>query len=198
MQSLGTKIELKLDGRIVHHPGHNWVAEKRLGNRKSPSPMFQIAEKIPANIDLTPFLSAPDTIAPTSGRAYLGTVCKYQGGYRASITEKQSSIAATAGTFVHELGHNLGMIHDHSKNHTENARGCDGTGFMSYGDHDDNWSDCSRTDLLALYNQVLNNKYGWSWCMAEPAQDVCAQLPDPPTTEVCFKSQQFFFFLFFN
>ena len=193
MESLGTKIELKLDG-IVHHPGHNWMAENKLGD----SPMFHIAKDISANIDLTPFLSAPDTNAPTLGRGYLGSVCKFGGGYRASITEKQSSIAATAGTFVHELGHNLGMIHDHSKEHQGNARGCDGTGFMSYGDHDDNWSDCSRTDLLALYNQVLNNKYGWSWCMAEPAQDVCAQLPDPPTTEVCFKSQQFFFFLFFN
>ena len=172
--TLGTKIELKLDG-IVHHPGNTWVAEDSLNG----SPMFQIASDIPADVDLTPFLSAPDTIGQTSGRGYVGSVCKWGGGYRTSLTEKNSNIARTAGTFVHELGHNLGMEHDHKDVH--DGRGCDGTGFMSYGNHDEKWSDCSRTDLLALYNQVINSNE-WSWCMSEPAQDVCAPTPPPPTT----------------
>ena len=173
--TLGTKIELKLAG-IQHHPGHNWVAENGLTN----GPMFNIAEDIPSNIDLTPFLSAPDVIAPNSGRGYVGTVCKWGGGYRTSITEKQGSIAITAGTFVHELGHNLGMSHDHGDVHE--GRGCDGTGFMSYGNHDEKWSECSRTDFLALYNQVQAD--GWTWCMPAPAQYVCgsAPPPEPPTT----------------
>jgi len=174
MESLGTKIELKLDS-IVYHPGNTWVAENKL----STTTMFQIAKDIPADVDLTPFLSAPDTIAPSSGRGYVGSACKWGGGYRTTITEKQGSIAITAGTFVHELGHNLGMEHDHKEVHE--GRGCDGTGFMSYGNHDEKWSDCSRTDLLALYNQIQNHN-GWTWCMSEPAQDVCAPTPTDPTT----------------
>merc|ERR1711953_732055 len=122
MESLGTKIELKLDS-IVYHPGNTWVAENKL----STTTMFQIAKDIPADVDLTPFLSAPDTIAPSSGRGY------------------------------------------------------EGSGFMSYGNHDEKWSDCSRTDLLALYNQIQNHN-GWTWCMSEPAQDVCAPTPTDPTT----------------
>ena len=176
MESLGTKIELKLEG-IVHHPGHNWHAEPSLKY----GPMHMIAEEIPAHIDLTPFLSAPEDPGTIAGRGYLGTACKYDGsGWRTSITEKiYNSIAEMAGTFVHELGHNLGMEHDHNPNHQ--ARGCDKTGFMSYGWHPEKWSECSKTDLLALYNQITKG-YGRQWCMSEPVEDVCAPPPTTTTT----------------
>merc|ERR1712062_539217 len=172
--SLGTKIQLKLDG-IVHHPGtKTWMAEYNL----QASTMYKIAEKIPASVDLTPFLSAPDTVGSYSGVGFVGTACKRGGGSRTSLTEKQGSIAITAGTFVHELGHNLGMTHDHKGAHK--GRGCNG--FMSYGDHEEKWSDCSRSDLLALYNQIKNDdEHGWTWCLSEPAQDVCPVAPPPPT-----------------
>ena len=54
------------------------------------------------------------------------------------------------------------MQHDFIQSHLD--RGCDHTGFMSYGEHPDEWSECSKTDLLALYNQVENFKKK-DWCL---------------------------------
>lgn len=67
---------------------------------------------------------------------------------------------------VHEMGHNLGMSHDFDNKHA--GKGCDGTGFMSYGSPPDQWSTCSKSDLLEHYNTVLNYAAQFSsvsWCV---------------------------------
>merc|ERR1712111_312918 len=49
-------------------------------------------------------------------------------------------------------------------------------GIMSYETVPQQWSDCSRADYLARYNQVGGN----NWCMAA-APGACGSTPSPPS-----------------
>ena len=59
----------------------------------------------------------------------------------------------TAEVVTHEIGHNLNMLHDFDDFHA--GKGCDGTGFMSYGTHPYEWSTCSVADLTAQFNSLI-------------------------------------------
>ena len=61
---------------------------------------------------------------------------------------------------AHEVGHNMGMLHDFDDAHGGQGSACDGTGFMSYGSAPQEWSTCSQSDFLAHYNNV-NSQGGW-------------------------------------
>ena len=61
---------------------------------------------------------------------------------------------------AHEIGHNLGMDHDHHERNGGLFGPCVGKGFMSYGSHLTAWSDCSRKDFLNHYNNKKDN-----WCL---------------------------------
>ena len=62
---------------------------------------------------------------------------------------------------AHEIGHNLGMHHDHHVSHGGDGNSCDKQGFMSYGEHEQKWTSCSRKDFLAHYNKIGEG----NWCM---------------------------------
>ena len=63
---------------------------------------------------------------------------------------------------AHEIGHNIGLWHDHSSWHQE--AGYDGVGIMSYGNHPMAWSECSVNDFKAYYNHATKVQ-GLTWCM---------------------------------
>ena len=63
---------------------------------------------------------------------------------------------------THEMGHNLGMLHDFDVTH--NGKGCNGQGFMSYTYSLYQWSTCSKEDFLAHYNQIVASSSN-SWCL---------------------------------
>merc|ERR1719410_588771 len=87
----------------------------------------------------------------TSGIAYVGTVC-HSGCWNTAITEiGWGSPAAVASTMAHEFGHNLGALHTFDEENE--GRGCHG--IMSYGQHPDTWSECSRDSWLADYELFL-------------------------------------------
>ena len=81
---------------------------------------------------------------------------------------------------VHELGHNIGMYHDFDdyQQWHHDGQGCNGHGFMSYNNHYNGWSECSKQDLLIYYNTMIDN-----WCMPEDP-NACA-----PSTVSCPFSQ---------
>jgi len=94
---------------------------------------------------------------PSRGRAHdLGLACDTQ-GFGISITELypgSNSEYYTAGIFVHELGHTLGMEHDFDEKHR--FTDCNGKGLMSYNDHPDEWSDCSNKDFVERFRSYLH------------------------------------------
>ena len=65
---------------------------------------------------------------------------------------------------AHELGHNLGMAHDHGKYNKWNCG--KSKGLMSYGFYKAPyryWSICSQRNFKAHYQNMVNT-FG-AWCM---------------------------------
>ena len=62
------------------------------------------------------------------------------------------------------MGHNMGMDHDFDESHGGSNGPCNGKGIMSYGSAPNVWSTCSRSDFLALYNQIMASS-SKTWCL---------------------------------
>ena len=181
LDSLGTKIQLERVGDLTHHVGHDWIADSDKGDLAGPIKEITLASDSDAHLFV--YLCKDETYG-TTGYAWVGTLCRtYWPGFQTSISEKRSSVLTTAELVTHEVGHNLGMLHDFEPVHKE---ACDGTGFMSYGTHPYEWSTCSASDFLGLYNAVLNENLAWclpaapSACMAAPAPT-----PTPAPAPTC-------------
>ena len=102
------------------------------------------------------------------GFARLGAVCG--GSYKSRKQTKFSanfygnSSSSVGESMAHEVGHNLGMEHDFDKKHGGNLNPCNGEGFMSYGNHKSQWSECSVKDFTALYTLLMKNGV-YKWCL---------------------------------
>ena len=58
----------------------------------------------------------------------------------------------------------MGMDHDFDESHGGSNGPCNGKGIMSYGSAPNVWSTCSRSDFLALYNQIMASS-SKTWCL---------------------------------
>merc|ERR1712223_1909454 len=99
------------------------------------------------------------------------------------------SVAGTARTHAHELGHNLGMHHDFAEiNGGTGIAGtgdCAGTGIMSYipnsVESTEKWSTCSKSNFEHHY--IAD---GWgNGCLEDISEDICTEDSDCDT-ENCF------------
>lgn len=179
LASLGTKIKVERVGALTHHAGQSWKAESDSNSLQGPIKDITAADTTDA--DLWVYLAKDEQMFGVVGLGWVGTLCKTTwSGYQASISEKRSSVLSTAEVVTHEMGHNMNMLHDFDEEHA--GKGCDGTGFMSYGSHPYEWSTCSKNDFLALYNQIVQSS-SWSWCMPEDST-ACggdSGTPTPPS-----------------
>lgn len=159
--SLGSKIELKRGNKYHKYlKGEEWPA-----NYDSLKRTRELTEKKLGKADIAIFFghhaSGADPAPEFGGVAYVGIACKNTSKkYRLSLNMWWYTPSITAGVLAHEIGHNIGMQHDHYAPHQD--AGCDKTGIMSYGDHPMQWSACSRADFEAQYL-----KYKDQWCMPE-------------------------------
>ena len=98
----------------------------------------------------------------TQGKGYLGHLCNAYYWMHLNIVEKMNvdqSIAGTARTHAHEIGHNLGMHHDfaviNGGTGTAGTGDCAGTGIMSYIHYSIEatlkWSTCSKSNFEHHY-----------------------------------------------
>ena len=62
---------------------------------------------------------------------------------------------------AHEIGHNLGMLHDFDTRHK--GKGCvKDNHIMNYGKSKEVWSECSKKDFQANYLRTTKSS---KWCM---------------------------------
>ena len=160
--TLGSKIQIERDGDYTYHEGQTWRAESSSGSLSGP--VKDITAASSSNAHLFVYLCKDPQMWGTIGIAWVGTLCGPNSwkGYKASVNEKRSSAVKTAEVIAHEMGHNLGMLHDFDDKHGGDGGPCDKQGIMSYGTFPQKWSTCSKADYLARYNQVGGN----NWCMA--------------------------------
>jgi len=169
---------LEKDGGYTHHAGQVWRAEPDSGSLDGPIKSITYASS--SNAHLFVYLCKDPAFYGVIGLAWVGTICGPNSwkGYKASINEKRQNVVSTAKVVAHEMGHNMGMLHDFDNVHGGSGSSCNGQGLMSYGNTPGQWSTCSRNDYLARYNQVG----GYNWCMAA-APSACggSTTPEPPT-----------------
>ena len=103
------------------------------------------------------------------GKGYVGVVCqtrKSQQKYKAAVGLWGTIPAMVAEMVSHEIGHNLGMNHDHHTSHggtgvsETSTNACNHQGVMSYGNKPKQWSTCSVKDFTAHYYSLKDN-----WCL---------------------------------
>ena len=129
-------------------------------------PLFAIAAADNSGADLNVFMCKDPKMHGNVGSVgILGSMCKtYWPGLNSGINEKRYNVLSTSALVAHEMGHSMGMSHDHDPIHGGDNGPCNGQGIMSYGSHPNVWSTCSRNDFLALYNEIVTEKKV-SWCL---------------------------------
>merc|ERR1711935_282220 len=177
--SLGTQIQIEAIDGYSYESGQSWTAESSSGSLRGPIKAITAASN--SNADLHVFLCKDPELYGVIGLAWVGTMCKTSwAGYNAGVNEKRESVLATSEVVAHEMGHNMGMLHDFDEDHGGSNGPCDGTGIMSYGSTPNVWSTCSRSDFLALYNQIMASS-SWNWCLTND-NTACGGTPPGPTT----------------
>ena len=156
---MGSKVLVERLPGIKHYSGVDIAVN---GTVKGVKKMWDYTEKDLGLADLMLYIGFFGTgYASGGGAAFFASVCDSGiSGHKASVTVYGYSHSAVGGTLTHEVGHNLGMRHDHASQHGGSENPCDGKGFMSRHGHLNQWSECSIRDFIAQYKEHKND-----WCL---------------------------------
>jgi len=91
----------------------------------------------------------------TTGSTYRGAACSRRSAFNiVELSRYPSPDRETAKTFAHELGHTIGMYHDHHEIHGGHIGECNHQGLMSYGrNRRAQWSSCSDDEFTKWWKQ---------------------------------------------
>merc|ERR1712038_1309267 len=191
--SLGVKVRIERIGNFKHYAKTLNAGSDSIG---LDSVKADTRNDI-GDADLMPYMAAHQNIAGlrfiTNGVAWVGTVCGLWSNFpelKSSINMWQSSAAAYGSLVAHEMGHNLGLLHDHSQKHGGSGNSAFQHGgtpgpcesqkhIMSYQSTREKWSTCSKADFEAHYLQVTKN-WKMPWCMTGSIGNACGALPPAP------------------
>lgn len=156
---MGSKVLIERLSGIKHYAG---ITLK--GDMESVEKMFSHTAEDLGSADLMLYMGFNKPYVKSGGGiGYVGAVCLESEEYienKFSINCYGTSYSAMGELLAHEIGHNLGMEHDHDEIHGDEGGPCDGKGIMSYGEHLSEWSDCSVKDFTAHYTLYKSN-----WCL---------------------------------
>ena len=161
--SLGSKVKLQQSG-VKYYKESDWHVTSETLERLSKIADTDLKD---SKANLFVGLTHDDETHGDVGLANTKVVCSERSS-SVSINKWDSDMTTFANTVAHEMGHNLGMMHDHDH---DVAKGCDKQGIMSYGDNSNKWSTCSRDDFTTHYRTVMDR--GEQWCLP-PAPSACA------------------------
>ena len=191
--TLTTEIKVETVG-IEHAKGYDWskddFGEDVIGDYGAPPDSVRdcrryrtcTAERIARNSKLEANLYVFLTVNNPyllGVAAKVGSVCDIKRARRTNISSYTPQGGAvkdgdsyTAETIAHEIGHNLGMYHDHDicratwdnsssprlQRIVRKLNGKQCYGYMDYNDFTNQWSHCSASDLKSYMNKVIKEQ----------------------------------------
>jgi len=187
-RSLDTRFDLKL--RYIEYNDDHVLSGRGLNSFKRSRVVAENQKKGTIHMLLT-------TQKGVNGIAWMNSVCATDNSWATGITKWTYDVANTAETFVHQIGHILGMYHDFEKNgwngkgnypYTPERNYTCGPGQSQGGPDNDimnngnpgsrAWSSCSNVDFKKYYTMVYANDA--EFCLKELEKAV----PDPFSGEV--------------
>merc|ERR1712045_958243 len=177
--SLGTQIKFERIGDF------KYLDQKIVASGDSLNAINSNAVQNIGSADLVVYMAHDESsLWGTIGIAWCPVICASSGsnGWKTSINEWRPESVSFGGLVAHEVGHNLGMLHDFDAKHGGQSSACNKDNhIMAYGSSKEKWSTCSKSDFEARYLQVKSKN--WTWCMEADIGNTCSgggNTPSPP------------------